>query len=311
MQRRLRSWLALPVCSALLAVAACSTAPKQTDEVIRVKTQAAQDSTTGDGYLRQGRHALALQFYTQSLSEYTSIDDEAGIIASYNAVGRTAMAMGSLVMAEDMFTRARERSRTTSPSLLFVSTNNLGELFLVRGEAARALALFQEAIALPASARDPRQDGIARHNIGTAQKNLGNLAEALASYQASLEINLSKKFSEEAASDYYMIASVRSLQGDYGEADRNAQLALVLDKRIENSPGIGQDLFALGLIAKKRKDTAGSFDYFQRSYLVYTAVGMTGETKKVLGELAAAADALGRTEDAASYRKALADMGAS
>jgi tetratricopeptide (TPR) repeat protein len=304
--------LTLPACcAALLLVAACSTAPKQTDEVTAVKTQAAQDSTTGEGYLRQGRSVLALQFFTQSLSEYTSIDDEQGIITAYNAVGKTYMAMGSLDMAEDMFTRARDRARAFSPALLFVSTNNLGELFLARGDAAKALALFEEALAMPASSRSPQQEGILHHNLGTAQKNLGNLEEALASYKTSLDINLAKKLNAEAASDYYMIASVRSLQGDYAEADRNAQLALTFDKRIENSPGIGQDLFALGLIARKRADLATAFDYFQRSYLVFTTVGLVAETKKVLGELAAAADALGRTADAESYRKTLADMGSS
>jgi tetratricopeptide (TPR) repeat protein len=140
---------------------------------------------------------------------------------------------------------------------------------------------------------------------------MGNLAEALASYKTSLDINLAKKLNAEAASDYYMIASVHSLQGDFGEADRNAQLALAFDKKVENSPGIGQDLYALGLIARKRKDLAAAFDYFQRSYLVYTTVGLVTETKKVLGDLASAADELGRTADADSYRKTLADMGTS
>ena len=303
--------LACAVGLTLLLAVSCSTAPKETDEVTSVKTQAAQDSATGNGYLRQGRTVLALQFFTQSLSEYTSIDDGAGIVSAYNSVGKAYMAMGSLDQAEDMFTRARERARAESPTLLFISTNNLGELALARGDAQKALGLFQEALAMPAAARTPPQEAIVRHNIGTAEKNLGDLTEALKSYTQALDINLGRKLNAEAASDYYMIASVYSLQGSYGEAEANAQLALSFDKRVENSPGIGQDLYALGLIARKRSDLPAAYDYFQRAYLVFTTVNLTAETRKLLGELASTADALGRTAEGDAYRKTLAEMGPS
>ncbi len=164
---------------------------------------------------------------------------------------------------------------------------------------------------MPTSARTDAQLAILHHNIGTALKGQGQLDEALASYRSALDLNLKKKLNAEAASDYYMIASVYSLQGSLAEAEKNAQEALTLDKRIENSPGIAQDLYALGLISKKKPDTAAAFDYFQRSYLVATTVGLMPEIRKALVELVAAADALGRTADAATYRKALADMGAS
>jgi tetratricopeptide (TPR) repeat protein len=294
---------------AALCLAACSTAPRATDAVSSVKNQAVQDAGSGDGYLRQGRTTLALQFYMQALSEYTSIDDEVGIITSYNAIGKTYMSAGSLDMAQDMFTRARERARTVSPALVFVSTSNLGELLLARADPAGALALFQEALAMPAAARTDSQLAVLHHNIGTALKGQGKMTEALASYRTALDINLKKKLNAEAASDYYMIASVYSLQGSLEEAEKNAQAALALDKRIENSPGIAQDLYALGLIAKKRPDLAAAFDYFQRSYLVATTVGLAAQVRKSLTELVAAADALGRTADADSYRALLADTG--
>jgi tetratricopeptide (TPR) repeat protein len=297
--------------AALLVLASCSTAPKQSDEVTAVKNQAAQDANIGDGYHRQGRYALALQFFTQALTEYTSVDDEKGIITCYNAIGRTYMAMGSLDMAADMFNRAHDRAAKVDPGLLFLATNNLGELALARGRPADALTLFQEALALPASSRTDQQAAILYHNLGTAQRNLGAFSEALDWYQKSLEINLKRKLNAEAASDYYMIASVHSQQGSYDEAVKNATEALNLDKKIENSPGIAQDLYALGLIARRRGDIASAYDWFQRSYLVYTTLGLTAETRKVLTDLIAAAESLGRTTDAESYKAALAGMSGS
>ena len=107
------------------------------------------------------------------------------------------------------------------------------------------------------------------------------------------------------------IAAAYSKNGEYTEAEKNAALALAADKKIENSPGIAQDLYALGLIANRRRDAAAAYDYFQRSYLVYTTLEWKPEMKKALTELIAAADALGRTAEAEAFRKALADLGSS
>jgi tetratricopeptide (TPR) repeat protein len=105
-----------------------------------------------------------------------------------------------------------------------------------------------------------------------------------------------------------MMAAVHSKKGDFAEAGRNALLALEADKKIENSPGIAQDLYALGLIANRRGDPAAAYDYFQRSYLVFTALEIKPQMKKSLAELIAAADALGRKPEAESYRKQMAEL---
>ena len=82
------------------------------------------------------------------------------------------------------------------------------------------------------------------------------------------------KLDEEAAADYYMLASVYSKQGDYASARKNLLVALDLDKKIENSLGIAKDLSALGIVARKSGDAEAAFSYLQRAYLVYTTVGI-------------------------------------
>lgn len=297
------------LCVAL--VAGCSSAPAKSDTITTVKTQAGQNITYGDAYYRQGRYQLAVQFYTQALSQYTSVDDGQGIVQAYNDIGMTYTATGSFDAAEPLLLKAQDRARSVSPSLLLISSITLGELYLAKGDAAKALATFQEASALPAGARTPARTAILYHDIGTAQKAQGDMKEALASFGQSLEINLANKLLEEAAGDYYMIASVYSKQGMYDEAIKNALLALSLDKQIESSPGIAKDLYALGLISTKKIDMASAYDYYQRAYLVFTTIGARADMKKALAGLIAAADALGRTGDADGYRKDLADLGTS
>jgi tetratricopeptide (TPR) repeat protein len=295
------------VCASLVIVS-CSSAPKRSDTVLTVKIQADQGSASGEAYFRQGRYDLALQFFTQSLSEYTSVDDGEGIVRSYNAIGKSYVALGSLDMAENIFIRARERAQGESPSLFFDSSINLGELYLAKGDAQAARTMLQETSKMPFPGRRSAQTALLYHDLGTAEKNLGNSVQALEYFERSLKTNLSNKYFAEAASDYYMIASVYSRDGKYDEALKNASLALSYDKQVESSPGIAKDLYALGLIAAKKGDQGSAFDYFQRSYLVSTTLGFKDDMKKALAGLIAAADALGKTADAEAYRKALADL---
>ena len=107
-----------------------------------------------------------------------------------------------------------------------------------------------------------------------------------------------------------MIASVHSKQGDFPDALSNAQKALELDKKVESSPGIAKDLFALGLISSRKGDAAAAYDYFQRSYGVFATLGQKTGMKKSLTELISIAEGLGRTEEAQGYRQALQRAGA-
>ena len=288
----------------------CSSAPKKSDTVITVKLQADQDTASAEGYYRQGRYDLALQFFSNALSQFTSVDDGAGIVRSYNAVGKCYIALGSLDQAEAILLRAREKARSEGPSLLFDSSIILGELYLAKGMPQEARASLQEA-PVGAASHDPARAALLDHDLGTAEKNLGNTSEALRYFGQSLATNLSNKLFAEAASDYYMIASVYSRDGKYDDALKNASLALRYDKQVENSPGIAKDLYALGVISGKKGDQASSFDYFQRAYLVSTTLGFKDDMRKALTGLVAAAEALGRTADAEAYRKALADLGTS
>jgi tetratricopeptide (TPR) repeat protein len=303
--------LACACAAAVVLAASCSSAPKKTDTVTTMRKQAAQDAASGETYYRQGRYELALQFLTLALNEYTSVDDAEGIITVYNALGRTYVATGSLDTAEAIFLKARESARAVSVSQLFLTSINLGELYLAQGGADKALAIFEEALAMPEASHTKPQAAVLYHDLGTARKNLGDSAKALEYYGKSLEINLSQKLAAEAASDYYMIASVHSLEGRYADATQNANKALALDKQIENSPGIAKDLYALGLISAKSGDMAAAYEYFQRSYLVYTTLSFQAERKKALTQLIAAAESLGRTADADAYRATLAELGGS
>ena len=309
----------LLLAAACLLAVSCSSAPKKTETVTDSKNRAAEATDIGNAYFHQGRYDLALRFFTQALDYNTSVDNEEGIIQSSNSIGKVYMTMGAIDAAEDIFTRALSRAKSERAELFFLTSNNLGELYLQKGEPAKALATFEQVLALPsgapsgarASGLSDLQRAVLYHNMGAAHKNLGDLGKAREDLEKSLAINLAHKLAEEMAADYYMLAAVDSKQGDLESAMKNAELALAMDKKIENSVGIAMDLYALGIISSKRKEVAASYDYFQRSYLVATTLSMRSDMRKALVELIAAAEALGRTAEAEDYRRALAELGSS
>jgi tetratricopeptide (TPR) repeat protein len=295
--------------AAALALAACSSAPKQTDTATDVKNRAAEAALSGNTYYRQGRYELALQFFTQALNENLSVDNEAGVVQSYNSIGRVYLAVGMNDEAESAFVKASAIAVRLGGEPQLVTSNNLGELYLRRGDARDAVEIFERV--LGGSLKDVQQDqvGLLYHNLGSAYKATGDYDKAMEWLRKALALDLDQKLYEEAAADYYMIASVHSKQGDYASAAENARLALDNDKRTENALGVIKDLLALGLIASRAGDPAAAYGYFERSRLAATALGSTADIRSALEGLISSGEALGKTAEVAAYRKALADLG--
>ena len=303
--------ICLPVAAlALLLSVSCSSAPPASDTVNDTKNQAADASTAGNRYMHLGRFDLALQFHTQALQLNTSVDNTDGIVKSYNSIGRTYIAMGDLDQAERILGMALPIASAAGRERLFADTTDaFAQLHLARGQPEKAIAEIEKVLSVPAGTLTAEQTAVLQHDLGTAYKNTGNLSRARELFDTSLAVNTAAGSVEAAAADYYMIASVQSKQGDYAGADSNLQLALQMDKKMENSVGIGKDLYALGLVAAKRKDDAAAYDYFKRSYLVFTSLGLTADATGALEKLVAAADVIGETPESAAYRQILKDPG--
>lgn len=306
---RLAALLLAALLPAGLLPTACSSAPAPADSSTEVKNRAAEAARSGNDYYRQGRYELALQFFAQALNENASIDNQPGVVQSYNSVGRTYLALGRLDEAEAAFREAAANAASLDDEARLLTEINLGELALRRGDAPGALAAFERLLGEAGAGTPPEQLGLLYHDLGSAYKATGDLGRALEWLENARAINLGAKLYEEAAADSYMIASVHSKRGDWAAAAENASRALEYDKRMENTLGIVKDLAALGTISAKAGDAAAAYDYFRRSYLAASALESTPDIRSALEGLVAAGEALGKTAETAAYREALANLG--
>jgi tetratricopeptide (TPR) repeat protein len=292
----------------VLLMGGCSSAPPPSDDVSTMRNQAVGNTASGNSYFQQGRYDLALRFYSQALESNVSIDNLEGTVLSYNDIGNVYMAVAQLDLAETTFRKALGLADGLDPRLTFTSSLNLGKLYLRKADPASAMAAFDLAMAVAEKGVERRDLAVLYHHFAIAWRDLGELEKAEERLAQALEINVAVKAFEQQADNWDMMASIAARKGDYQTAMGRAETALQIDKKRENSLGIAKDLAALGTISLKRKDAAAAFGFFQRSYLVYAALGVPLEIRRVLAELIPLADVLKKGPEGDEYRARLAEL---
>ncbi|MEW5817495.1 MAG: tetratricopeptide repeat protein [Spirochaetota bacterium] len=281
----------------------CSSVPKKPETVTEIKNKAADYAKFGDLYFNQAQYEQAHNFYNMALRENISVDNEEGILKTYNAIGKVYLAEGKIDQAVNAFIQAYTLAQKLNNNLLLSQCeNNIGQVYLIQGDSKAALTIFNKALDRQVKDSD-NNSAILYHNTGLAYKHQNDFAKALEYLNKALILNEKNKNYLDLASNYYTIASVYSVQGDYTSALQYARLALENDKREENSVGIAKDLLALGLINLKGGKTEDSYEYLKKSFLVYKSLDLIQEMKKLLTYLEQTARLLKLDKEADSYRE--------
>jgi tetratricopeptide (TPR) repeat protein len=293
----------------------CSSAPKRQPEVIDSRNRAAEYSEFGNTAYGQGDYEGALRFFQLSLAHNAVADDRLGLSDSYNSIGKVYLAQGKDGDAERHFAQAyRIAEDAGDAALMAKSRNNQGEVSYGRGEFQVAMELFQEALETGGGSLEDPDRAVILHNLGSASRRLEQTTEAEDYYQKALAVNTREEYWAEAASNYYMLASLYLENGRGQEALEMAQGALESDRKVENGPGIAKDYLALGRIATALGDPTRGLDYYERSVFVLRSLEVVRPKQADPALLVTAikrvievAKTLGDTEAVARYTELLQD----
>jgi tetratricopeptide (TPR) repeat protein len=295
------AWRPIVLLAALALASACSTAPKDSGTVYEKRDQAVKYGAQADRQFALGNYSDALSFYRKALETNVSIDNDAGIIVSRNAIGRTYAAAGLAGDAKAEFEKALGLAeRAGLDALRAQALCGLAELELSGNGTDAALALLDRARAL--AGKDEGAMAVVLHDYGIARKQQGDYPEAASFLEKALAINQRLKRLSESASNCYMLSSVSLKRGDAAKARVYALKALEIDKQTENSLSIATDYFALGKISLAEGKDEEAYACFEKAFSVELVQNMARESLKSLDELVPLAEKLGKAEDAAEYR---------
>ena len=286
-----------------------STGKLKPGESVVKKNRAAEYADFGSKYYDETNYEQALDFFFLALKQNILIDNDKGIIESYNSIGKTYLAAGKTNSAEEYFLKAMEIAEAVNDTgLIARCTNNTGEIKLAEGDYEAAFETFEKAYGMIEDPGKSDDGAIIMHNMGVAAKRMGKFGEAQKYLLASLEYNTKKEKFKEMAADYYVLASIRSRQSEYQDALGYINKALDLDKRTENSVGIAKDLFAKGTIQYKSGSLKEAYYTFKRDALILESLSMAEELIECLRNLEDIAKSLSYTDDIPLWEKTRKDL---
>lgn len=257
----------------------CSSTEKHLPgESVVKRNRAAEYAGFGSKYYDEADYSQALDFFFLALKQNILIDNEKGIVESYNSIGKTYLAAEKPVSAREYFSKASEiAEHLDDPGLIIRCMNNNGEVLLAEGKYSEALNVFEKALS---SIEDPEKyedSSVILHNIGVTCKRLENYNKAEENLLLSLQYNTKNEKFKEMASDNYVLASIYSKKTDYVKAAEYIDKALELDRRTENSYGIAKDLTAKGIIQRKSGKKEEAYYTFKRGALIFESLSIPGE----------------------------------
>jgi len=262
---------AVAVVLLLVGAISCSSAPPAPDGVHDQRDRAADLLKLGQQSFQSVHYQQALTFFLSAAAINTAVDDEEGMAAAWNSAATAQLALGlrgdalkSLKIAEQM---AKASQKT--PLILQVVINQV-QADLDADDPQAAKARLTPLLPFPNTV-----EGAALwHALATVQKALGEIGPAGISVAKALAFHRSKKQDQDTAADLFLTATLQGHQNKWTQAKTSLLEALALDRKVENTMGLGQDWRALGIVDDHLDDQASARQSFERSQRIFGAAGL-------------------------------------
>ncbi|MDR2185458.1 MAG: tetratricopeptide repeat protein [Treponema sp.] len=274
------------LCSSLL-VLGCSSAPKRPAEIFVVRNMTETQLELANRAADQGRYAEALDLLQEARRLAVSADDPRLLIRTGLSRGNILFYMGRTGEAEEIWTAAQDEALAAGDEeLAAVSRVYMARSRLLGGAGAGTVwTQVQDELS---RIKSPLHTALAWTVTGLAEKELGRWKDGENSIKNALDIHQKHNYLEQAAYDWYLIASIRSVAGDYPGALEALDEALAFDRRAENTYGLGMDWLARGEVQRKAGNTAEAAAAYRRSGDIFRSLNLekeAGQADQRLSEL--------------------------
>jgi tetratricopeptide (TPR) repeat protein len=260
-----------------LFFAACSTAPKTPPQSLVLRNEAGRLVLLGAKYLREGQPAAAREYYAEAYRTYTLVDEPEGRIRALDGLGRVpGVDFDPWQKAQEIALDSGDEALVALASLLIAERYLFSEDPVLLEKAQTVLSQAIEKLG-------GRQNDRARalRLYGNSLKQMQRYGEAIEAIKTAIDIDKKNRSFIELASDYYVMASIYSKQGDYSAAITYLTSAIEYDRRSENGSGLGSDYLALGTVYEKAGNLEKARVNYQKALDIFTAGRFSGKIEDV------------------------------
>lgn len=268
----------------LFMLISCSSAPKRPPEVFLQRSAGEKQLELANREADRGNFSQALDLLEEARRLAVSIDDPSLRIRTGLSRGNILFSLGRREDAVAVWDAALGEAE----SLNNREFTAICRIYRTRGRLLAALADAGEAGAARTAAeiKDElnRELGFIKTDqlslalgwtvLALAEKESRRFTEAEAAVKKALDTHVKGNYLEQAAYDWYLIASIRSVAGGYDGAQEALEQAIALDRRAENSWGLATDWRALAEVYRKAGKTAEAETAAARSAEIYGSLGI-------------------------------------
>jgi tetratricopeptide (TPR) repeat protein len=277
-----KSNLSIFVLLVLIVLNSCSSAPKNTGDIYHLRTLAEKELELGNSEAGRGNFEVALSLLNECKRRAILVDDMSLLIRCGFSLGNVLFTIGRMDEAFAEWNEAVARAQVFGNSELLAA----GRIYYARGRllagGASAQSILNEVNREAANIKNERLFIALSWQVrGLALRELGSFREAEDAVRRSLEIHEREMYLENASYDWFLIGSIRSLSGNFSGALQALDASIAIDRRIENSWGLGASWRAKGDVHRRAGNNREALEAWQRARAIFAAMGNQHEVAEI------------------------------
>lgn len=270
------------ILAVLLTAVSCSSKPKNSGDIYDMRVRTEKELVVGNREAGRGNFEIALGVIKECKRKAILVDDTWLIIRSALSLGNALFTVGrrdeAFVEWEEALALAERQENKEYLSVARVYYAR-GRLLSGKTGAGQVLEeVNRESVNIKS---DKLFVAFSWQVKGLAQRELRSYREAEEAVKRSLEIHEKEKYLENASYDWYIIASIRSLAGNFPDALHALESSIALDRRTENPWGLAANWSAMGDVYRKAGKTREAMEAYRRARAIYEAMKYDKEVSEI------------------------------
>lgn len=247
---------------------------------ILLQAQAGALYYIGWNYSVATQYDKCIFYYEKCKTIYIEIKDSIGLANSIDNIGNIFLFKGELSKALDYYNQALQiRIQIDDKLGMGASRNNIGGIYYEHGDYLAALKEYKQALNLHKQANFISGVSTALNNLGSIELYFGNYDNALNYYSKSLAISTQLGDKQGMAASMTQIGTIELLNKNIDVALHYFENSLSLYSDVDDQRGISGCYLSIGQIYLAKNKHKKAIDFFEKGLTIATEMGIDLEQK--------------------------------